>query len=133
MEEINLATWSQDDCTLGRLSYDEFQCFTLELPWLENEQGVSCIPEGRYLAFKRKSPKNGLVLELESVPNRTFIQIHAGNYTRQIEGCILVGDSIKFLDKDAIPDVTNSKRTLDKLLDVVPERVYINITRIIRV
>ena len=118
---INIKRWYHSDCTLGRLSVGSFQCFTLELRDLGNERSVSCIPKGRYKAFKRQSPKNGLVVELKDVPNRSNIQIHSGNYTRQIEGCILVGSSIGFLDGDTIPDVANSKVTLDKLLALLPE------------
>jgi len=118
---ITIKRWYHNDCTLGRLSLPSgFQCFTLELPWLENEPNVSCIPKGTYKAFKRVSSRNGNVFELRNVPQRTSIQCHSGNYTRQIQGCILVGSSITFLDSDTIPDVTNSKQTLDKLLALLP-------------
>ena len=119
---IRIKRWSHNDSTLGRLTLSggAFQCFTLELPWLENERGISCIPKGTYKAFKRQSPKNGNVFELRNVPQRTNIQCHSGNYTRQIEGCILVGASVTFLDADTIPDVTNSKQTLDRLLALLP-------------
>lgn len=118
---INIKRWYHKDCTLGRLSVGGFQCFTLELPWLENQRGVSCVPRGKYKAFKRNSQKNGLVVEFRSVPDRSSIQIHSGNYTRQIEGCILVGSSIAFLDGDLVPDVANSKETLTKLLALLPD------------
>ena len=118
---LNIKRWYHKDCTLGRLSVGSFQCFTLELPWLENQRGVSCVPRGTYKAFKRNSPKNGLVVEFRNVPDRSNIQIHSGNYTRQIEGCILVGSSIAFLDGDSVPDVANSKVTLDKLLALLPD------------
>jgi hypothetical protein len=104
-----------------------FQCFTLELPFKGNKPDVSSIPRGRYEYYKRISPKNGDVLELRNVPERTYIQIHAGNFTRQIQGCILVGDSIKHIDGDTIPDVSNSKKTLKKLLDKVSDRGYIDV------
>jgi len=119
---ITIKRWYHNDCTIGRLalSGSAFQCFTLELPWRENERGISCIPKGAYKAFKRQSPKNGNVFELRNVPQRTNIQCHSGNYTRQIEGCILVGASVTFLDADTIPDVTNSKQTLDGLLALLP-------------
>ena len=118
---VTIKRWYHNDCTLGRLSLPSgFQCFTLELPWLENESNVSCIPKGTYKAFKRVSSRNGNVFELRNVPQRTSIQCHSGNYTRQIQGCILVGSSITFLDSDTIPDVTNSKQTLDKLLALLP-------------
>ena len=124
---LNIKRWYHKDCTLGRLSVGSFQCFTLELPWLENQRGVSCIPRGTYKAFKRNSPKNGLVVEFRSVTDRSNIQIHSGNYTRQIEGCVLVGSSITFLDGDSVPDVANSKQTLDKLLALLPDEFEVSI------
>lgn len=126
---VIIDTKTYGDCTIGRLFYNNFQCFTLELPWLDNAPSVSCIPEGVYKAFKRESPANGPVLELKDVPNRTFIQIHAGNYTRQILGCLLTGDSVKWLDDDSIPDVTNSKNTLAAFLAAIPDEVEVEIRR----
>lgn len=114
---ITLDRFYQPDCTLGRLSIDGFQCFTLELPDLSNQKNISCIPEGEYDYFFRVSSRNGNVLELNNVPDRTYIQIHSGNFTRQVKGCILVGDSVKFIDSDLIPDVSNSRNTLSKLID----------------
>jgi len=116
MIEIN--RWYQDDCTMGRLKIDDFQCFTLELPWLNNQNDISCIPPGTYEYFLRNSPHNGAVLELRDVEDRTYVQIHSGNYTSQILGCILVGDSIKWLNADEIPDVTNSVNTKRRLLAI---------------
>jgi len=112
----SIERWYRDSCTLGILTVGEFKCFTLELPWEKNEENVSCIPGGTYRFFKRNSPTNGRVIELRDVENRTYVQVHSGNYTRQIRGCVLVGESIKFLDGDGIPDVTNSKNTLKRLL-----------------
>ena len=114
---IKIQRWYHDDVTLGRLHCGDFQCFTLELPWKGNQKSESCIREGVYQFKRRMSPKNGHVLELQDTAPRTHIQIHSGNFTYQIEGCLLVGDGIKWLDGDSIPDVTNSKKTLEKLLD----------------
>ena len=133
MERIEIQRMYRDDCTLGVLSYHSsngdahFRCFTLELPDENNQPNISCIPEGNYLANVRCSLKNGMVLALMAVPGRTHIQVHAGNFTHQIEGCILVGDAIKFLDNDGIPDITNSNRTLRSLLQIVPQEVEIAI------
>ncbi len=125
---ITISRWHHNDCTLGRLWLPNgWQCFTLELPWLDNKRSISCIPAGTYKAFKRNSPRNGAVFELRNVPNRTNIQCHAGNYTRQIEGCILVGDSIRFLDDDSVPDVTNSTATLQRLLAQLPDNFEVKI------
>lgn len=118
MNTITIDTISYHDCTIGRLWCNGFQCFTLELPWVDNRNKISCIPSGQYRYKFRESPANGDVLELQDVPGRTFIQIHSANYIRQLLGCIAVGDSVRFLDSDSIPDVTNSKATLRKLLEV---------------
>jgi hypothetical protein len=126
---IKLDTWVNDDCTVGRLSYGDFKCFTIELPWLDNAQSISCIPAGTYGIEKYKSQSKGSVLLLKDVPNRAWIEIHAGNYTRQIQGCVLVGDSIRYLDADNIPDVANSKNTLRALLAAMPDECEITITR----
>lgn len=104
------------DCTLGVIEFGNERAYTLELPWLDNQQNISCIPAKKYRAAYRKSPSNGDVIELKNVEGRSYIQIHSGNYTSQILGCILVGDSIRDINGDSIPDVTNSKNTLKKLL-----------------
>jgi len=120
--ELKITRFYMDDCTLGRLTYGDFQCFTLELPMLDNAQDISCIyPNGGFIGRKHFSPHNGDCIAIDNVMNRTNIQIHAANFTRQIRGCIAVGDGIKFLDNDSIPDVTNSVKTLGALLAVLPD------------
>ena len=79
----------------GDLSVDgKFVCHTLELPWRWNEKNVSCIPPGEYAAFLRYDKPDGWRIQLLAVPGgRTGVQIHVGNYPRQIRGCVLVGTS----------------------------------------
>lgn len=115
--------------TLGILSYKDFVCATVELPWRDNERNVSCIPAGEYALFKRESPRNGHVLQFCDVPGRSFIQIHKGNFTYQIAGCILLGDGLAFLDDDHTLDTTNSGKTLSKLLAKLPEELSIKVVR----
>ena len=115
---ITLDRWYRPECTVGELTLDDFRCLSLELPDRDNQEDISCIPAGIYDYYLRNSPKNGYVLELRNVPGRSYIQIHSANFTRQIQGCILVGDSLKYLDNDSILDVTNSKATLKRLLNV---------------
>ena len=107
MSIIKIARWYHDDCTIGRWRVNDFQCFTLELPNLDNQPNISCIYEDYFEYEKYKSPKHGNVLLLKDVRGRSMIEIHAGNYTSQILGCILVGDGIKWLNRDSIPDVKN--------------------------
>ena len=125
---IKIERWYRNNCTVGILSIDAFQCFTLELPDHQNEPYISCIPAGEYEYRYRDSPTNGHCLELQDVPNRTYIQIHSANFTHQIQGCIAVGDEIKFINNDKIPDVANSVDTLIKILEMVDKRGIIKIS-----
>jgi hypothetical protein len=38
--------------------------YSIELPWKDNQAGVSCIPEGRYGLMKRWSPELGRHLQV---------------------------------------------------------------------
>lgn len=98
-----------------------FECKTLELPWLNNTVQKSCIPAGKYQVVTRFSPKFKNHFHVLDVPGRTWILIHSGNYFTDILGCILVGDKFNDLNGDGLRDVTNSKNTLQKLLQLAPE------------
>lgn len=72
----------------------EYICYTLELAWFWNASYVSCIPPGQYGGYVRHDKADGWRIQLNGVPGpRTGVQIHIGNYPRDIEGCILVGTS----------------------------------------
>jgi len=128
MNKIKIQRTYYEDCTIGRLWCGEFQCFTLELPMLNNASSISCIyPSGGFIGRKHFSAKNGDVIAIDNVMGRTNIQVHSGNYTSQIQGCILVGDSVRFLNDDGVPDVTNSKNTLKKLLSMLEDSFRVDI------
>lgn len=86
-----------DKLTLGIFYIDgRPQFITMELPWKDNEQKVSCIPEGEYFCKRRKASLEitaelGEAFEVQGVPNRSDILIHVANYPNQIEGCIAIG------------------------------------------
>ena len=64
-------------------------CYTIELPWKNNEKSVSCIPEGRYFIKKRYSQKFKWHLEVVDVKNRSYILFHpANNALQELNGCI---------------------------------------------
>ena len=65
------------------------QCFTIELPWLNNQRRISCIPEGRYQLQKRYSPKFKWHIEVLEVKGRSGILIHPANDAlKELKGCI---------------------------------------------
>lgn len=128
MNKIKIERAYFKDCTIGRGSYKGFNFCVLELPDYNNAKNISCIPKGAYKAKKRISPGKGYeVIEFIDVPNRTFIQAHYGNYTRQLLGCQLYGDGLKYLDNDDIIDITNSEQTIKKLLKMLPDEFEIEI------
>lgn len=67
--------------TQGVLTYKNREVSkTLELPWRDNKQRLSCIPKGTYKVVRRNSSKYGNHFHVTSVQNRSYILIHFGNY-----------------------------------------------------
>jgi hypothetical protein len=106
-----------DNSTMGRLLVNDNEIGrTLELPWRNNENNISRIPNGTYLALIRNDGVKKWRIQLENVNDRKYIQIHIGNYQRQIKGCILVGKEIKKnLNNNCM--VTKSGEILEILAD----------------
>ena len=78
------------DGTNGKLECEgKLICYTIELPWKNNETKVSCIPDGKYFIKKRYSRKFQWHLEVIDVKNRSFILLHpANNALKELNGCI---------------------------------------------
>ena len=102
-----------------------YECKTLELPWRENQRRVSCIPSGNYKAVKHISPKFGRTFWIKDVPNRSEILIHSGNYNSHTLGCPLVGQTLTDINGDGLRDVTNSRFTMNELLELLPSEFEI--------
>ena len=113
-----------DQGSFGKMYLDGKTLYTAELPDRGNAKNRSCIPAGTYTAKhlpKSASGKYRDVYHLQSVPGRSGILIHAGNYAgdRQLGfktdtyGCILVGTYIGVLgDQKAI---LSSRKALSTL------------------
>jgi len=69
-------------------------CMTLEPRDEENAQNISSIPAQQYIAERYNSPTYGEVFRVNNVPGRSAILFHWGNYQRNTEGCILLGDRL---------------------------------------
>lgn len=127
---INRKTYG-DQQTLGVglvLDANDIELFnfvTIELAWKENKKRISCIPAGYYKAFKHQSPKFGETIWLQNVDDRSEILIHPANFSRQLLGCIAPGENFLDIDKDGLIDVTNSKKTMDKILSLIGNRTEI--------
>lgn len=115
---------SSSECVLGVLELDDKEiCKTLELPWRDNEKGISCIPAGEYKLSPYPSSRFGEVYIVNDVPNRTGILIHTGNTASDIEGCILVGDNYGKLNGKRA--VLNSRQAFNLLKEVLGEEEYL--------
>lgn len=75
---------------------------TLELPDRFNVQEISRIKAGTYKGWVR-TDNNKKRIQLMNVPGRTCVQLHVGNRTSEIAGCILLGDQgMTIAGKDAV-------------------------------
>lgn len=112
--------------------YDNIElCKTLELPWLNNQRRISCIPEGEYTVIKRYSQKYKHHFHILDVEERSWILIHQGNFAGSLNpktgksdilGCVLVGERFLDIDGDGIKDITNSVNTMNFLNQVLPNK-----------
>ena len=102
-------------------------CRTLERPWQENEQNVSCIPCSTYKVVPYSSDKYPHAFEVLEVEGRTAILIHAGNYISHTQGCILVGKEWVFMGDPNQLAVASSKTTLRNLIELYPSGFQLEI------
>ncbi|MBK7290114.1 MAG: hypothetical protein IPI78_07705 [Chitinophagaceae bacterium] len=90
-------------------------CFTIELPWKNNQRQISCIPEGKYSLRKRYTQRFGWHLLVENVSGRSGILIHAANDAlKEIKGCIAPATELVGPGKGIL-----SRIALKKLLTIV--------------
>lgn len=84
----------------GRLMLPEFECYTVERPWMDNKVRLSCIPEGNYTLKLGAYNRGGYpAYEVTGVPGRSLIKIHIGNTIDDVVGCIAPGKSLGYMEK----------------------------------
>ena len=100
--------------TVGVLyCFDEFLCFTIELPWKTNQVNVSAIPDGVYELKLRYTKKFKWHLLVEGVPGRSWILFHPANdSSKELEGCIAPVSSLINVGYGY-----SSRKALDRILD----------------
>jgi len=114
-------------------------CKTMELPWLNNKSNVSCIPEGVYqikkmppgfgrsYSYFRFVKVNGRGMNLTL--NMSTILIHRITYVKDLKGCIGVGGRHVDLNKDGVPDIVDSSKKLQWMVDNLPDEFDLRITK----
>lgn len=102
-----------------------FRCVSLELPWRNNQNSISCIYEDLYTAVIHDSPKFGRCLWLQDVKDRSEILTHAANYVGSmnpetgipdLRGCIAPGMEYKDITGDGIVETWDSRNALNQIL-----------------
>jgi hypothetical protein len=101
-----------DTFTIGKFYIDGiYHCYSLEDKIREGKKvnGQTAIPNGTYDVIVDVSTRFGKPLpHILNVPNFTGVRIHAGNTSKDTEGCILLGHT--WAGKDFIG---NSKIAFD--------------------
>ena len=119
------------DYTIGRLEDENGMKIsdTLEPTWRDYKGGEmkipkkSAIPEGSYRVVVTKSQRFQKYLPLlVGVPGFEGVRIHAGNTSRDTEGCILVGQNLQ------VGKVLWSRITLSKLMKIIENEKEIYLT-----
>ena len=92
----------------------QFLGFAIELPWLNNQRHISCIPEGEYELKARYSPKFGHHLHIIDVKDRSLILLHPANNAKlELRGCIAPVTHLTGIGKGS-----HSKPLLQKLISL---------------
>lgn len=150
MKDLPIATTERvylPETTLGSWYFQgEYLVKTMELPWLNNKRGVSCIPEGDYLVTKEppipkddpktpedesggRKPRNYWHFRFHNVPGRSGILVHKITFVKDLQGCIGVGLAFVDINKDDVYDMAESSKALQKLVDVMPDKFILRITK----
>ncbi len=121
------------DRTLGSMLNEEGVMIakTLELPWLDNKRGKSCIPAGIY-HVKKQPPKADRPYTYFRLPdsetNRSGILIHIANNVDDISGCIGVGSRFGNYNTDH-PTLEESTKKMKYLAETLPDEFTLEIKR----
>lgn len=108
--------------TLGILQFDlSDPFFTLENPF--HQDGIdSLIPAGTYKCVPYSSAKFPSAYKVMSVPGRTDILIHVGNFESDTAGCILLGQSAGKLGSKLA--VMESKAAMDRFCKILDKQEF---------
>lgn len=114
--ELELLRDYQPQGTNGRLLLDcQLICFTIELPWKNNEHKISCIPEGKYRVILRCNKQFGWHLLVTGVQNREGILMHPANDAKaELKGCVAPVTKLTGIGKGS-----GSRNALKKIVDLI--------------
>jgi len=120
--------YRQNEATLGTILDEEQKeiCKTLENPWFDNKEKISCIPEGIYTIKKDNSGKFKY-WKIVGIANRSDIELHNGNKQKDTKGCLIIGKKWVFMDDElAVSDSVNHLEYL-KNKKILPDEFLLEI------
>ncbi len=121
MKTVHLIRYYNDsDVTLGTLHIEGINhkpIYTLENPWKNNERNISCIPVGEYKCELFSGVKHKNCFQVCDVKDREYILFHVGNYEKDTNGCILVGNGVYLNGLEYM--IVNSQSTMRKFRELL--------------
>lgn len=131
MERVIIERLTSDDQgTFGKLYYKDLTLFTGELPWRDNQNNISCIPDGLYKCKWTLSARFKRFMYLvDGVPDRAGIRIHSANFVGdkslglycQLNGCITLGERVGLMSgQRAIMVSSPAVRRFEMMMDRKP-------------
>lgn len=94
---------------------------TLERPWLDNEQNISCIPAGKYTCKRFSSETHPNTFEITAVEGRTGILFHTGNLVSASAGCVLIGEQYELYKGE--PAILSSKKGFSEFMSKLESEI----------
>lgn len=115
-QQATLGTWLVYDAQGCQI----FKSECLERGWVNNENRISCLPEGDYPIVLEYSDKFEQELwEIKDTGHRAECKVHGMNYWWQSNGCTGLGRERVYMDGDAVMDVNYSWSTVRKFHKVM--------------
>ena len=104
---------------------------TLELPWINNQVNISCIPARRYLCKRVVSPKFAVTYEITNVKGRAGILFHRGNTVQDSKGCVILGEAFEPIA--GVDGITQSGHAFNEFMNMLEDDdyFYLNIYQLI--
>ena len=104
-----------------------FRCFCLELPWLNNQHDISCIPGGMtYPVIKYSYAGHPNCFWIKNVPNRIGIMMHIGDFATGLHndthGCQLPGMDFVDIDGNGSLDIVKPDIAMAGLNKYLPDK-----------
>lgn len=106
-----------------------FKCDSLERGWVDNQQGISCVPQGTYpIKFEYSNKFKRNLWEIKDVPNRSECKIHVTNYWYEINGCVALGLGKADINGDGYIDMTSSTKAIQEFHSIMDNDLEARIT-----